>query len=45
MVTAVAANAGFIEQVGSLIKEFQDTIIIHQPPYNSIISFKDRVYD
>jgi len=33
MVTAVS---GFIEQFGSMIKEFQNTIIIHQPPHNSI---------
>ena len=33
MVTAVS---GFIEQVGSMIKELKNTIIIHQPPHNSI---------
>ena len=30
------AVSGFIEQVGSMIKEFQSKIIIHQPSHNSI---------
>ena len=33
MVTAVS---WFIEQFGSMIKEFQNTNIVHQPPRNSI---------
>jgi len=33
MVTAVS---GFIEQVGSMIKELKNTIIVHQPTYNSV---------
>jgi len=32
----VTAVSGFIEQVGSMIMEFQNTIIIHSPPHNSI---------
>ena len=31
-----SAWSGFIEQFVSMIKEFQNTVIIHQPPHNSI---------
>ena len=31
-----SAWSGFIEQFVSIIKEFQNTVIIHQPPHNSI---------
>jgi len=30
----VIAVSGFIEQVGNMIKVFQNTITIHQPPHN-----------